>query len=131
MVASTLTACSTLVSGEARPTQNATFDFIGALTLIDENGPKSGSCTGINGYDDIHGGTAVTVYDGAGTLIGTGQLDEGLRNPFDGNCLFGFTVADIPRLKGFYQYEISHRGKLSLTEAEATAVGSIQAVLGN
>ncbi|MBD0838202.1 hypothetical protein ICC28_05735 [Streptomyces sp. TRM68416] len=87
-----------------------------------------GGCQGGDGYDDIFEGTAVTVYDGAGTVIATGQLGESTLES-DGTCTFEVSVGDVPAGKGFYKVEVSHRGTVQLSEAEAEA-GAFGASLG-
>ncbi|MFJ7181081.1 hypothetical protein ACIQXA_32880 [Streptomyces massasporeus] len=86
-----------------------------------------GGCEGSGGYDDITEGTAVTVYDAAGTVVATGQLEDSKMN--SGTCTFEVAVEDVPRGQDFYKVEISHRGTVQLSGDEAEA-GRFGASLG-
>ncbi|QIQ07265.1 hypothetical protein HA039_31160 [Streptomyces liangshanensis] len=88
-----------------------------------------GGCEGTGGYDDISLGTSVTVYDAAGAVVGTSSL---VLSEFDADarsCTFDVSVENVPARKDFYQVEVSHRGKVQLTEAEAKG-GAFAASLG-
>lgn len=72
-----------------------------------------------DGYSDIGEGTEVTVYDPAGTIIGTGQLADvhGTdRHGFRDDCAFSFQVT-VPE-EPFYSVEVSHRGKVAFQRSE-------------
>ncbi|MGW7529676.1 hypothetical protein [Streptomyces sp. NPDC054783] len=102
----------------------------GALTLTGDNVPSgdtSEDCTGYEGYDDIGAGAAVTVYDNAGKVIAQGAL--GVGKPHDAACVFHVAVPGVPNGPKFYQVEVSHRGKLTVSSAEAKA-GGFAASLG-
>ena len=90
------------------------------------------ACTGSGGYDDIRQGAAVTVYDDAGKVVGTGALDAGRYASEDSTapCLFPVSVAGVPGGSRFYQVEVSHRGKVTVSAAEAKA-GGFAATLGS
>ncbi|MEU9190839.1 hypothetical protein AB0D14_41355 [Streptomyces sp. NPDC048484] len=113
----------------AAPPSPGTFALTGTFELtngvIDDG---LGGCQGGDGYDDIFEGTAVTVYDGAGTVIATGHLGESTLES-DGTCTFEVSVGDVPAGKDFYKVEASHRGTVQLSEAEAEA-GTFGASLG-
>jgi hypothetical protein len=86
-----------------------------------------GQCAGTGGYDDIHQGTSVTVYDDATKIIGTGNLGDS-TNSADGGCTWYFQV-EVPSGPRFYQVEIGHRGKITYTSEEAKA-GGVAITLG-
>ncbi len=98
-----------------------TFSMSGSLTLVDDNSTfTSGGCEGSGGHDDIYTGTNITVYNNAGTIVGVGNLGFGVRQDSD-ECYFTFSIPDVPAAQGPYQYEISHRGRLTISEADARA----------
>lgn len=70
------------------------------------------------GYNDISSGTQVAVSDEKGTLVATGTLSGPQRDA--DRCRFSFTVT-LPAGKGFYQFEVSHRGKVSFTPDQLKA----------
>jgi hypothetical protein len=95
-----------------------TITISGIVTLTDDSGfvghSTGGTCSGTGGYDDLALGTSVTVYDGSSAIIGGGYVNAATYN---GNaCVLSFDVPEIPSGKGFYQVEISHRGKISEDE---------------
>jgi hypothetical protein len=57
-------------------TTDKTHTISGSLTLDDEDTYEA-NCFGTGGYDDIHVGATVTIKDGAGTIIATGELGPG------------------------------------------------------
>lgn len=89
----------------------------GTLDLSTDSFRYSGSCHGSGGYEDIDQGTAVTVYDAKGVVIGTGRLDAGRGGHFLEDCTFPFEVSDLPSAK-FYQVEVSHRGKVTYSRQD-------------
>ncbi|MFF0199896.1 hypothetical protein [Streptomyces sp. NPDC005017] len=104
------------------------FTLTGTFELTDGAvGDGAGGCRGEGGYDDIFEGTAVTVYDAAGTVVATGHLGESM--PEGGACRFDVSVADVPTGERFYLVRVSHRGTVLLTEAQAAA-GGFGATLG-
>lgn len=101
-----------------------TFTINGALSLradtITTSGlPRSFACAGKGGYNDIGPGTAVTVTNESGTLLAKGSLDTSYGEK--DWCVFTFNVTDVPSGAKFYKIEVSHRGEMSYTEAEARA----------
>ncbi|MCL6675115.1 hypothetical protein [Streptomyces panaciradicis] len=105
-----------------------TFVLTGTFELTDGVvGDGAGGCKGSEGYSDISEGTAVTVYDAAGTVVATGGLGESTRA--GSTCRFDVAVSDVPTGKRFYKVEVSHRGTVQLTEAEARG-GGFGATLG-
>ena len=107
-----------------------TFTLRGTMTLTGDNipaGETSEDCTGYEGYDDIAKGTSVTVYDSAGKVVATSALGTG--KPKDAACVFPVSVRNVPANSRFYQVEISHRGKVTVSSSEAKA-GKFGAHLG-
>ncbi|KIZ16846.1 hypothetical protein SNA_17785 [Streptomyces natalensis ATCC 27448] len=91
------------------------------------SGATSEDCTGYSGYDDIAKGAGVTVYDSAGKVVATGALGTG--KPDSGACVFVAEVPGVPEGSRFYQVEVSHRGKVTVSAAEAKG-GKFAASLG-
>jgi hypothetical protein len=106
-----------------KPTAAATFVLTGTLTLSEASPGSAGSCEGKGGYSDITPGAAVTVYDAAGAVIGKGYLGNGSSASASGYgaCEFQFSVQSVPEGSKFYQVEISHRGKLTVSAEDAKA----------
>lgn len=86
------------------------------------------SCRGKGGYSDIGEGAAVTVYDASGKIVSAGKITGSTYHA--GECKFQWSAASIPAGAGPYQFEISHRGKMTITEQDARA-GAIHLTLGN
>jgi len=105
-----------------------TFTLKGTFSLTDAISDGDGGCRGTGGYDDIAEGTSVTVYDGAGKVAATGVLGQSKYNGI-GACRYKVAVDDVPKGEKFYQVEVSHRGKVQLTQKEAEA-GEFGASLG-
>lgn len=87
---------------------------------------NGGSCVTYGGYDDIAEGTAVTVRDSTGAIVGVGSLGAGQGSAY--GCSFPFTVTDVPD-SDFYTVEISHRGAMTFT-AEDIRTSELQLSLG-
>lgn len=106
-----------------KPTAAATFVLTGTLTLAKASPGATGSCEGTGGYSDITPGAAVTVYDASGAVVGSGSLGNGssMGSGGFGACEFGLSVQGVPEGSKFYQVEISHRGKLTVSAADAKA----------
>jgi hypothetical protein len=85
------------------------LNYAGGLAFDDHD------CVGVEGYDDISAGAAVTVTNQSGTIVGTGSLSSGTGSqPIDSGydddnaiCTFRFTVA-VPKAT-FYKIAVSHR----------------------
>ncbi|MEV7519328.1 hypothetical protein [Streptomyces sp. NPDC091371] len=116
-------------SGQDASKDPKTFQFNGVFVLSDAdsvgNSSSAGRCFGTGGYNDIREGTSVTVYDKAGTVLAVGSL--GASTFTDGGykgvdkCAYKVAVDGVPTGAGFYQVEVSHRGKVNLSEADAVA----------
>ena len=105
------------------------FTLSGTFTLTDgaTEYAGQGECQGTGGYDDISEGTQVTVYSSAGEVLGTGYLDSATY--LDPVCEFELTVDGVPAGHDFYQVEVSHRGKIAVSDDEARA-GEVALTLG-
>lgn len=77
-------------------------------------------CSGTDGYSDLTDGASVTVYDSAGTVIAVGSLDAGRQ--VGEACLFPWSVSHVKK-SSFYKVEVSHRGQLTYSYAQAKAGG--------
>ncbi|MFF7190501.1 hypothetical protein ACFZAR_36020 [Streptomyces sp. NPDC008222] len=126
-----------LSGGSSTP---ATFTLRGTMTLTSDASFQVGTvdswaCTGdASGYGDIATGTAVTVYDASGSIVGTGSLGAGRftespETSTNRRCRFAFVIPSVPGGSKFYQVEVSHRGKVTVSAAEAKA-GKFGASLG-
>ena len=107
------------IPGRAVISSSITVSGIVMLTDYDGfTGHTSGSaCYGDGGYDDLGLGTSVTVFDSTSSIIGGGSISN---SNFNGTaCVLSFEIAKIPSGRGFYQVEISHRGKISADEKDA------------
>lgn len=123
-----------------RSVQASNRNGIGGLVPADQ-------CFVGPGFEDIATGTAVTIRDGAGVIIGTSQLagfqlvetyvetmeditswdvaSDPLRSDFPmvevtlGYCQFQFQ-AEVPDAD-FYTVEVSHRGQVNFSRADLEA----------
>lgn len=77
-------------------------------------------CYGYRGMSDLNQGTSVTVYDASGTIVGAGVLGSG-TSPDRMGCMFPFEVKGVPAGEDFYQVEISHRGRVTVSAEDAQA----------
>jgi hypothetical protein len=89
--------------------------------------PMGFACAGNGGYSDIGPGAAVTISDESGKLLAKGSIEGSYAQA--GSCVLTFKVFDVPAGAKFYKLEVSHRGEMSYTEAEARS--GIQVSLGN
>ncbi|RZS33883.1 hypothetical protein EV193_11033 [Herbihabitans rhizosphaerae] len=94
---------------------------------------QQSTCYGTKGYDDIHGGAQVVVYDAAGVVLGVGKLDSGIWDySVDGYyrpCKLSFTIIGVPA-QDLYQIEVTRRGKIVVSRAQAES-GNVHLTLGN
>jgi hypothetical protein len=86
--------------------------------------PMGYSCAGDGDYNDLGPGTTVTVHDETGKLLAKGSIESSSSQ--SGSCMLNFTVYNIPDGGTLYKVEVSHRGQMSYTEAEAKAGINIQ-----
>ena len=105
------------------PAKQAAFTLTGTLTVsgtsYSSTDPRG--CTTSGGYTDISNGAAVTVYDATGTVVAKGTVGIGTDGlPLSRReCVFPVTVPSVPQGSKFYQVEISHRGKLTVSADDA------------
>ena len=120
------------LSGSMTVTAVHGSDTAGSSVEVDPDG----SCSAGGGFDDVNAGTAVTVYDKTGTIIATTSLGAGVGTAqeqssqfpdiYIGTCVLPFSV-QVPA-SDFYQVEVSHRGRITVSKAEA---GDVKATLGD
>jgi hypothetical protein len=113
--------------GPAGPS-GETFDLRGTFTL-NSGGGGYGTCGGSGGYSDITGGTAVTVYNAAGTVLSQGALGTG-RPAGMGTCVFSLSAESVPAGEKFYLVEVSHRGRIMVRPEDARN-GNVALSLGS
>ncbi|MGY2125871.1 hypothetical protein ACW9HJ_30875 [Nocardia gipuzkoensis] len=91
---------------------------IGTMSLIGSTSwdNLASGCTGSGGYSDIHEGVTVTLSSASGTTIGVTALEKGSKN--GSNCMFIWTMRNIPSDEKFYKLEIGHRGVLTYTRQD-------------
>ena len=107
----------------------ATFTMVGTFNLYGTSSTIDGTCRGSGGYSDIADGAAVTVYDAAGKVDAVGAITK--PESLGGlGCSFSVVVSDVPNGEKFYQVEITHRGKITVTADDAKA-GRVALSLGN
>jgi hypothetical protein len=73
------------------------------------------------GYPDIRPGTAVTVRDGSGTVLGTaalkgGTLRKGALGGREDDCFFSFSL--IVPVMDSYRVEVERRGGVNFSRAD-------------
>lgn len=102
-----------------------TFVMNGSLQLRGTYGqwPLGQSCAGMGGFRDLVEGAQVVVTDKVGETVAIGKLATGTVRPDRATgafnvCEFSFIIADVPELD-FYGVEVSHRGRLQVTSADA------------
>lgn len=78
-----------------------------------------GECSGSDGYDDLSGGASITVTDPTGKVVATGSIGTGQPAGDGYLCDFPFEIPDVPSAR-FYGIEISHRGVVTFSKAQAT-----------
>lgn len=71
------------------------------------------------GYSDIAAGTSVTVSDGSGKVLATGNLAGGIQSA--SGCTFTFQ-AQLPN-SAFYKLEVGNRGAQSYSQEELSNKG--------
>ncbi|MBB5892443.1 hypothetical protein [Kutzneria kofuensis] len=119
-------AIGSTADAEKSPT---TFTLVGTFSLYGSSSSIGGTCHGSGGYSDIADGASVTVYDAAGKVDAVGAITK--PQGLDGlGCTFSIVVSAVPNDEKFYQIEISHRGKVTVTADDAKA-GRVSLTLGN
>jgi hypothetical protein len=112
---------SSVVTGSQEP-----FTLAGSLALT-RGYDGSTACGGSGGFADIVTSAPITVTDAAGATIALGRLDPGVVRT--GGCIFEFRIEKVPGDKDFYGVEVTHRGVLKYTRAEAMS-GQIRLTIG-
>jgi hypothetical protein len=111
------------------PTPSAPLKVTGTITVeadsMSSEQAMGGACVTDGGYSDIRTGAQVTMADSSGKALALGALDSGhVSEVFDpgtavegmaSQCVFGFTVSDVPAGEKIYSVEVSHRGKVNFT----------------
>lgn len=141
---------ATLAGGGSKPTRPAAapaaatsaadFTLHGSLTLhlgaFQWNHAADGStpCIGFQGYSDITAGAPVVITDQAGTVVATGQLQQGSATVDTSTghaigCTLSFAVPGVPGGRSFYGVAVSHRGTQTYSAADARA-GAVSLSLG-
>lgn len=97
-----------------QPAQTRLMTVNGNITLTTTHiyhwsGQPGEPCHGIGPYQDMAAGARVTVYNGAGTAVATGELREG---QWGVGCMFPFSVTDVP-VSTMLQVEVGSRGKVA------------------
>lgn len=100
------------------------FTLTGTLSLTTTSATTGDGCHGTSGYHDITPGASVSVSDESGTLLAKGILAAGHGE--SGTCYMPFSIDDVPGGKKFYKVEVTHRGEVNYTEAEAKKGISLQ-----
>ncbi|MBN6036484.1 hypothetical protein [Amycolatopsis sp. 195334CR] len=103
------------------------FTLRGSMTLYDSK-TAINDCRGSGGYSDIRAGASVTVYGASGNVVGDGSLGPG--KSASSSCSYSLMVEDVPDGEKFYQVEVSHRGKITVTAEDAKA-GLVTLSLGD
>jgi hypothetical protein len=98
----------------------STFQMDGSINLASGattyGATTPDGCLGYAGYADMNAGTTVTVFDETGKVVALGELQPGTDVGGLGGCLFPFSIADVPSGSKFYSVEVSHRGRVTITE---------------
>ncbi|WP_051727997.1 hypothetical protein [Nocardia brasiliensis] len=92
---------------------------VGTMTLIGSaswDAAAAGGCEGSGGYSDIRQGTRVVLTNESGTTIGVSSLEKGSKDGSD--CMFLWTMLDVPATEKFYTLEIARRGELTYTRKD-------------
>lgn len=109
-------------------TAGQAFDLSGTFTLY-STGYGYSACGGSGGYSDITTGTAVTVYNAAGTVLSQGALGTGHSNGA-GTCVFSLSALNVPAGEKFYLVEVSHRGRI-MVQPDDARYGRVALSLGH
>lgn len=123
-----LAACGARQEPAAAPSKPAVFQVTGSISLgagdfIWNASPPS--CAGDGGYGDMKVGTQAVVSDAAGATLALGSIVEAKPevatdgSPGAEGCTLRFLILNVPAGQKFYGVEVSHRGRLQYTEAEA------------
>jgi len=138
-----LTGCGSATSTDTGASANVptAFDMSGSLTLGTSQSRATRAaprfkCGGSGGYADLQVGAQVVVYGPQGQTVAVGSVTDAISHVKDNTldlskevggpvtinadtCELVWSVSGVPGGLGMYSYEISHRGRLVLTEADA------------
>jgi len=106
--------------------RRAPFTLNGEMSLYHDWGPKLSAldrCEGMGGFSDIVQGTPVKVYDAKGAVVATGALGLGTPSKDKPWCVFPVRVAHVPGRSKFFEVEVSHRGRIKISNKEAREDG--------
>jgi hypothetical protein len=95
-------------------TVKGSFYIVGDNSLTAETPAIGVACFGYHGYDNIKLGAQVTISDAAGTTVALGTLLDGKLENTGTNtreCMFAFTVPNVPAGKGFYTVSVEGHDK--------------------
>lgn len=108
------------VSLPSIPLVNPKYTIKGSLTLVDSDIEGSDEyCYGGGGYSDIEANMSVTIRDGQGNILATGNTGSGQKESLV-QCVFSFEIPDIPK-SDFYAIEVGRRGELNYSFEELNA----------
>jgi hypothetical protein len=101
--------------------KSPTYQIKGSLRLVDSKIAGSDDyCYGTGGYKDIQGGMSVTIRDGKGGILATGNTESGKRPTGEFSnvqCVFSFQLDNVPK-SDFYSVEVGRRGQLNFSYEE-------------
>jgi len=101
----------------AIPFVQSKYTIKGSITLIDSDlGGTDDTCYGTGGFGDIRANMPVTVRDGEGAILATGETGSG-RTDSSVTCVFEFEISEIPKVD-FYSIEVGRRGQLNYSFQE-------------
>ncbi|MEA5421492.1 hypothetical protein VB712_19900 [Spirulina sp. CCNP1310] len=93
------------------------YTIKGSVTLIDSDIEGTDDhCYGTGGFGDIRTNMPVTIRDGEGTILATGETGSGKKESIV-TCIFEFEVSEIPKVD-FYSIEVGRRGQLNYSFQE-------------
>jgi hypothetical protein len=93
----------------------------GVLVLTSDSVVRDGSgCKGNLGYNDIHGGAAVTALNESSTIIASTSLLSGSLS--NRGCEFQFVLTGVPDAS-FYTFKIGHRDGPAYSRSDMESAG--------
>jgi hypothetical protein len=91
-----------------------TMRVSGTLTLIDPQTALN-RCIGTNGFDDIGPSTRVLLFED-GRLVAFTSLGPANANRSQRTCTWSWAIENVPKGRGTYSVEVSHRGWNTFTQ---------------
>lgn len=99
------------------PFVQSKYTIKGSITLIDSDiEGTDDNCYGTGGYRDVRTNMPVTIRDGQGIILATGETRSGKKDSIV-TCIFEFEVSEIPKVD-FYSIEVGRRGQLNYSFQE-------------